>query len=110
MSLGVYPMPRISVKTQLLGSLLALIIIYTATVIRFYSYVKEGISIEKLYVPLALWIAVFVNYAFLIYLTYLKDIKKKHVLSYRIITYMALAILAICVAWAVVLEYLIHGI
>ena len=98
-------MPRFSVKTQLLSSLLALILVCAATLARFYSYIEKGISVDELYTPLTLWIIVFTDYVLVIYLGYLKEIKKKHIASYKVITCIALFMLIVCMVWALILEY-----
>ena len=98
-------MPRISVRTQILCSLLALAFIGVATVFRLYSYTEKGIEAHSLYAPLTLWIAAFIDYAFIIYLSYLKEVLRKRVPAYKIITYIALAALAVCTVCATLLEY-----
>ena len=98
-------MPKISARAQLLFSLLALVFACAGMVARFYSYVEKGISIDKLYTPLVLWVVAFIDFAFIIYLGYLKEVLKKHIPFYKTIVYTALAILALCIVWAMVLEY-----
>ena len=98
-------MPRISVKTQLLGSALALVLICIATVLRFYSYVKKGIDIQLLYKPSLLWTLVFIDYGIVLYVSYLKEVLGKHIPSHKTMIYVALAILMVCMAWAIILEY-----
>jgi len=98
-------MPRISVRTQLLGGVLALVLICIATVLRFYSYVEKGIDMQLLYKPLLLWTLVFIDYGIVLYVSYLKEVLGKHIPSYKTIVYAALAILTVCMAWAIILEY-----
>ena len=101
-------MPRITVKTGLLCSLLALILICIATLARFFSYLESGVDISKLYVPALLWLIILTDDALVIYLNYLKEVKGKYISHYKpIIYYVALPVLIICVVWAVILELLI---
>ena len=107
-SMGSCPMPKISVKTQLLGGTLALISVCIATIFRFYSYVEKGISIQLLYKPLLLWSIAFIIYGMVLYVSYLKEVLGRPIPSYKTVTYAALAILIVCMVWAVILEHSLH--
>ena len=98
-------MPRISVKTQLLGAAIALVSICIATILRFYSYIEKGIDIQLLYEPLLLWTLVFIDYGIVLYISYCKEVLGKHIPSYKTIIYATLAILIVSMAWAIILEY-----
>ncbi len=98
-------MPKITVKAQLLGSVLALILICIATVARYYSDVEKGIGIQSLYKPLLLWTIAFIDYGIIVSISYLKGVLGKHIPFYKAIVYIALVILIACITWAIILEH-----
>ena len=47
----------------------------------------------------------FIIYGMVLYVSYLKEVLGKLIPSYKTVTYAALAILIVCMVWAVILEY-----